>query len=99
MPAQAQSIGFWDQSEWSECVCILEIVRKEENPESSWRRNVSWLEQCGWVARQEAPIISQITIKLDRPTRLKMDKPIWHLPEMQDGLSAPAGKLFTSCSE
>lgn len=25
--AQAQPIGLWDQSEWLECVCILEIVR------------------------------------------------------------------------
>jgi hypothetical protein len=24
----AQPIGFWDQSEWLECVCFLEIVRE-----------------------------------------------------------------------
>ena len=40
----------------------------------------------------EVPIISQIMItlrkkrdKLDMPTGLKMDQPIWHLPEMPHG--------------
>lgn len=28
-PAQAQPSGFWDQSEWSECVHILQDVQKE----------------------------------------------------------------------
>lgn len=45
----------------------------------------------------EAPIIRQIMIilhitpNLDRPTGLKMNQPIWHLPELSYGQSTPEG--------
>lgn len=47
----------------------------------------------------EAPIIRQIIIILrkttnfDRPTGLKMNQPIWHLPELPCGQSTPKGSM------